>query len=162
MSDNPVALAYGVAIATAIILAVVGGLATDVGPWYRALRKPWFQPPDWLFAPAWTVIYGCTVVAAVGAWTATPESGRGVLLAAYVVNVVLNAAWSVLFFRMKRPDWALLEVAMLWMSIVSLIFLSWGQSRTAALWLIPYIVWVSFAAWLNLAIVRLNRPFSSS
>ncbi len=162
MWDNPVTSAYAVAIGVAVLLALVGGLATDVGPWYRALRKPSFQPPDWLFAPAWTVIYGCTVFAAVTAWTATPESGRGILLAAYIVNAVLNALWSILFFRMRRPDWALVEVIALWLSIVALILLSASVSASAARWLLPYILWVSFAAWLNLAIVRLNRPLSLS
>jgi translocator protein len=71
---------------------------------------------------------------------------------------VLNVAWSVLFFRRQRPDWALLEVPLLWLSVLALIVLLWPRSRTASLLLIPYLAWVSFAAFLNYTIVQLNRP----
>jgi tryptophan-rich sensory protein len=84
---------------------------------------------------------------------------RGRLLAAYALNAALNIAWSWLFFRLRRPDWALAEVALLWLSIVLLMLLSARHSAAAAWLLLPYLLWVAFAASLNWGVVRLNAPF---
>jgi translocator protein len=142
-----------------VAVAGLGASLTEIGPWYFGLRKPAWQPPDWLFGPAWTTIFTLALVAAVKGWRATPGRGdRAWLLAAFLLNAVLNVAWSVLFFRLQRPDWALLEVPLLWLSVLALIVLLWPRSRTASLLLIPYLAWVSFAAFLNYTIVQLNRP----
>jgi translocator protein len=137
----------------------LGGLATDIGPWYRALHKPPWQPPDWLFAPAWTLIFVLAATAAVIAWRSktadTPE--RVALVLAYLLNGVLNTTWSVLFFTLKRPDWALIEVSALWMSIAFMIFVVRAMHGATAWLLVPYLAWVSFASVLNFAITRLNR-----
>lgn len=150
---NPYLIAGGVALA----VALVGGLATDVGSWYRALNKPSWNPPDWLFGPAWTLIYALTAWAAARAWLSTPEHDRVLLVVVpFAINAVLNALWSILFFTAKRPDWALLEVAALWLSIIALIVLVLPIDRLSALLLVPYLIWVSFAAALNAKIVSLN------
>lgn len=140
----------------AMATALLGASLTTIGPWYRALEKPWFQPPDWAFGPAWTLIFALAAWGFVRAWRA----GAGAaLLVAFAVNGALNALWSLLFFTLRRPDWALLEIVPLWLSILAMILLAARHDRGAAWLIAPYIVWVSFAGFLNLAIVRLNGPF---
>jgi benzodiazapine receptor len=149
-----------VATAWALAVAGLGGWATELGPWYDGLRQPPWKPPDVWFGPAWTTIYTLAAVAAVRAWMrARPPSARRALLAAYGLNGVLNVAWSALFFRLRRPDWALAEVVLLWLSIVLMIVVARRSDTVAAALLVPYLAWVSFAAALNLAVVRLNAPF---
>ncbi|MBS0240810.1 MAG: tryptophan-rich sensory protein [Proteobacteria bacterium] len=144
------------------IVALIGGLATEIGPWYYALKKPSFQPPNWLFGPAWTVIFALIAIAAAQAWVSAPSfDDRHRIVVAFVVNGVLNTLWSILFFKLRRPDWALAEVVLLWLSIVWLIVVAWPVSKAAVLLLLPYILWVSFAAVLNRAIVRLNPEIAA-
>jgi translocator protein len=149
-------------IAAAVWMVVtlgLGGLVTDIGPWYHALHKPPWQPPDWLFGPAWTLIFILAATAAVIAWNAPMGSPpeRTALVLAYVANGVLNVTWSVLFFAMRRPDWALLEVSALWISIVVMIITVRALVPGAAWLLAPYLLWVTFASALNFSITRLNR-----
>ena len=145
------------AIAWAVILGGAGGLLTTIGPWYRNLKKPIFQPPDWLFGPAWTVILGMTAWAGVLAWNgATTDSGRNAIIILYAVNFVWHLAWSPLFFTLKRPDIALIEVVFLWGSVLAMCIGLRQFSVTASWMIVPYLAWVSFAAVLNAAIVRLN------
>lgn len=150
-----------VAAACAAAVASSGMFATDIGPWYQALRKPTWQPPNWLFGPTWTVIF--TLIATAGVkvwWAAPPGKTRQFTMVLFAVNGVLNAGWSILFFALRRPDWALVEVFLLWLSIVALILGIRRHSRTAALLLIPYLAWVSFAGILNWTIVSLNPVVS--
>lgn len=148
------------ALAGAVAASVLGALSTDIGPWYYALTKPSWQPPDWLFGPAWTAIFALAALSGVLAWRKAPDRARRtVMLALFAVNLGLNALWSLLFFRLRRPDFALVEVAALWLSIAALMVVMWPYSRTSSGLLLPYIAWVSFAAFLNLTIVRLNAPF---
>lgn len=150
------------AAAVALLVAALGGAVTDTGDWYQALKKPSWQPPGWLFAPAWTLIYALTAASFVVAWRhARDPRLRRLIIQLFAINAFFNVAWSVLFFHFRRPDWALLEVALLWLSILMLIVLLARISRTASRLLVPYILWVSFAAILNLAVVRLNYPFQA-
>lgn len=150
-----------VAVGVAVFLGAFGGLMTPIGAWYRNLRKPGLQPPDWLFGPAWTIILGLAAWSAVVAWNAAPDAAaRATVVILFAVNVVFHAAWSPLFFRMRRPDWALIEVVFLWASLVALVVGLWPISPFASLLVMPYLLWVSFASWLNSAIVRLNQPFA--
>lgn len=148
------------AILWAVILGGAGGVLTTIGPWYRNLKKPPWQPPDWLFGPAWTLILGLAAWAAVLAWNgAVDDAGRTAIIILYGVNFVFHFLWSPLFFNFRRPDWALVEVVFLWVSVLALC-VGLRQFSVLASWLIvPYLVWVSFAAILNLFIVRLNAPF---
>ena len=150
-----------IAVGAAILVAVAGGMLTEIGPWYRGLRKPRFQPPNWAFGPAWTVIFALAAAAGVLGWEAAPTgAARAWVVALFVVNGGLNIGWSGLFFRLRRPDWALIEVGLLWLSILALILVLWPLSAGAAWCLAPYLAWVSFAALLNWRIVRLNRSFA--
>lgn len=153
--------ALGFSGLVAVVVAVAGGVLTEIGPWYRGLRKPSWQPPDWAFGPVWTVILVLAAISAALAWEAAGGTGaRSAVLAVLVVNSVLNIAWSGIFFKMKRPDWALIEVALLWVSIVALIVVLGAQSTTAGLLMVPYLVWVSIASFLNYRIVQMNKPFA--
>jgi len=154
---KPVALAFlGAAAASGF-----GALATDLSPWYYALHKPSWQPPDWLFGPVWTTIFALAALAALFAWHRAPDvQSRRRMLIAFAANGLLNIIWSLLFFRLHRPDFAFYEVALLWSSIVTLMVLMWNYSRTSSLLLLPYLLWVSFASILNIAIMQLNGPFT--
>ncbi len=148
------------AAVAALLVATLGMLATDLEGWYQQLIKPSWQPPDWLFGPVWTLIYALAAMAAVLSWRgATDAAARGRILILFSLNAFLNILWSLLFFRLQRPDWALAEVPLLWLSIIVLMVGLRGYSRTATWLLLPYLVWVSFAAVLNAAIVRLNPGF---
>ena len=153
-----------VVVVSLIGLAGLGGWLTDTGPWYRALQKPWFQPPDFLFGPAWTTIFACLGCAAVISWNSplVTTAQRQGLLAAFGLNFLLNSLWSFLFFARRRPDLALIEVVAFWCSIVALIVVVRPLSSTSVWLLVPYLAWVSFATVLNQRIVALNAPFSQS
>ena len=143
-----------------IAVAGIGAGLTSLTPWYYALRKPSWQPPDWLFGPAWSVILTLASASAYFAWRdAATDAQRLLVVVLFVVNGVLNIVWSPLFFRWRRPDWALIEVPFLWLSILVPIIALAPISRAASLLMVPYLIWVSFAAVLNIAVVRLNRPF---
>lgn len=148
------------AAAAAAFVAVLGGTMTDLGPWYQSLRQPAWKPPDGLFGPAWTLIFGLTALSGALAWKhARDRTRRDWILSLFALNGFLNILWSALFFRVKRPDWALIEVGFLWLSILILIVLVARHSKVAGWLLAPYLAWVTFAAVLNFAVVRLNQPF---
>ena len=154
-----------IAAAWAIILGGAGGALTEIGPWYRQLRKPPWQPPDWLFGPAWTVILGLAGWSFyIGLTEAVTPAARTGVWALFTANFVFHLLWSPLFFKWKRPDWALAENVLLWLSVVSLMVLLprlVGDSFVG--WLnVPYFIWVSFAFVLNARIVQLNRPFGGA
>jgi len=141
-------------------VALLGGLMTDIGPWYAGLRKPSWQPPDWAFGPVWTLIFALSALAGGLAWTRAPHArDREWLIALFALNGFLNVLWSLLFFRLQRPDWALIEVGFLWLSILLLIVVIGRYAKGASRLLWPYLGWVSFAAVLNFSVVRLNGPF---
>lgn len=153
----PVAIAAGLAM----LVALVGMTITDTGPWYRGLTQPSWAPPDAAYGIAWTAIYAFTAIAGVTAWIATPRSSeREWLIGLFCLNGFLNILWSYLFFRFHRPDWALVEVVALWLSVLALLLLFRRRSVGAAVLMLPYLFWVTFAGYLNLTIVRLNGPFS--
>ena len=149
-----------VAAALTLVLLVAGGLATRVGEWYLALRKPGWKPPDWAFGPGWTVILGLAAWAGVLAWNgATDEVGHGRIVILFAVNMALHFLWSPLFFLLKRPDWALPEAVLLWLSVWALVLGLAPYSALAPWLLLPYLLWTAFAMALNAAIVRMNPPF---
>ena len=153
---KPVLAAAGAAVG----IAILGLITTDLGPWYRNLRKPAWQPPDVLFGPVWTLIFALCALSFVIYWRRlAPRNDRLEVIAAFLVIGFLNVLWSLLFFRFERPDWSLYEVAFLWVSIIVMMVLVKRRSAPAAILLLPYLIWVSFAAALNLKIAQLNMPF---
>lgn len=147
------------AILLSLLVGGLGGAATEIGPWYFQLQKPSWQPPDWLFGPAWTTIYILTSIAGVKAWRRADEVQRRYFLGALLLNLVLNLLWSLIFFTSQRPDIALLEVVPLWLSILLMVLLVRGYSPVSSVLMLPYLGWVAFAAYLNWTIVKLNAPF---
>ncbi|MDO9278093.1 MAG: TspO/MBR family protein [Polaromonas sp.] len=144
----------------AMCVAVLGGLLTDIGPWYKGLLQPAFKPPDTWFGPAWTLIFIFAAAAAAVAWKQTPDrASRYWLVGLFALNAALNSLWSLLFFKLQRPDWALLEVGFLWLSIAALMWAMKSYSRRACALLLPYLLWVSLAIAINYATVQLNGPF---
>lgn len=153
---------WAVALVLSYATAGLGGALTDLGPWYFALKHPAWKPPDAAFGVIWSTIFTLCAISGCLAWQAahTPALRRRVAVL-FGVNAVLNILWSALYFTLQRPDWALLEVVFLWLSIVALMVGLWRLSRWASLLLITYWVWVSIAAVLNLQTVMLNGPFGA-
>jgi tryptophan-rich sensory protein len=151
------------AAAGTLAVAVAGGVLTDIGPWYRTLRVPDWKPPDWAFGPIWTAILTMVALAIVLAWLgATTAFQKALVVGLFVLNGTLNILWNYLFFTLRRPDFALVEVGLLWLSILGLVVALFPLSRAASLLLIPYLLWVGIAALLNHRIVQLNGPFAGA
>ncbi len=122
------------------------------GPWFEALIKPEWNPPSWIFGPVWTTLY---LLMAIAAWLAWKAGARGGLTL-YIVQLIFNAAWTLLFFGKHRIDLALLDIGVLWLAIVATMS-AFSKVRVSAAWLLaPYLAWVSFATALNFAIWWLN------
>ena len=137
--------------------AAIGGVAADPGSdWYRSLRKPWWQPPPPAYALVWTPLYVTIAYAGARALTRVLSRDRKRLAAGLILDLALNAAWTPLFFRSRRPRAALAEIACLNVANVFLIQQTWRADRTAAVLLVPYAGWTMFATALNAEIVRLN------
>jgi translocator protein len=151
-----------VAISLTVLVLIVGlgRVITQLGPWYQSLKMPSWQPPGPVFGLIWTTIYLLMTVSAILAWRdrGTPRNGR-ILIALFGINCATNLLWSLLFFKLQRPDWALFEIGFFWLSILALIVFIWGRNKIASALLFPYLVWVTIAAALNLAVVQLNGPF---
>lgn len=150
---NPIVVAGLCAFA----VAMLGGSMTQLGPWYYGLQQPAWKPPDWAFGPAWTIIFALAAVAGAEAWRRVQHPrARAGIVCLFGLNALLNVGWSALFFLVQRPDFALLEVGLLWLSVLMLIVLLWRPARRASWFLLPYLIWVTFAAALNAAVVQLN------
>ncbi len=140
-----------------MLAAGVGGLFTgrSVSTWYRALSRPDWTPPGWLFGPVWTVLYLAMAVAAWMVWRqGTP--GTAAALSAFAMQLALNVAWSGLFFGLQSPAAAMADIVVLWVAIAATIGCFLRVSVPAGLIMVPYLAWVSFAAMLNFAIWRMN------
>ena len=149
-----------IATAMALCVAALGATITDLGPWYQALAKPGWNPPDVVFPMGWTLIYALITIAGITAWRAAPTAAKAEwVIVLFALNGFLNITWSLIFFRMQRPDWAFIELTLLWLSILMMIIYCGRFSRSAAALLVPYLAWVSFAGALNWAVVELNAPF---
>lgn len=147
-------------IAAPLVVGGVSGVVTARGvrEWYPSLVKPSFNPPDWVFGPTWTVLYVLMGIAAFLVWQkGWDESGVKAALALYVVQLILNGLWSILFFGIQSPGWAFGEILLLWLCILATLVLFWRVTHVAGMLLLPYAAWVTFAAVLNGSIWILNR-----
>ncbi len=138
------------------LAASLGAVFVSVDGWYAGLVKPPWNPPAWLFGPVWTLLY---VTMAVAAWLVWREGGWSAQrrpLALFLAQWLLNALWTPLFFGLHRPDIGLAEIVVLWAVLAATLAAFWRVRRIAGLLLVPYLAWVSFAAFLNFTIWRLN------
>src|SRR3989344_995304 len=146
------ALAAGLSVFFAACAGIIGSMFTTeaIPTWYATLNKPWFNPPNWLFGPAWTTLYILMGLAAFLILKNYRQTKKGKqALVVYLIQLVLNAAWSIIFFGFYSPGAALIEIILLWVFILWTIIIFWRLRRTAGILLLPYIMWVSFAAILN-------------
>jgi benzodiazapine receptor len=146
-------------IALCLLAGTLNGWVTSepVVTWYPALNKPAWNPPSWVFAPVWTTLY---VMMAVAAWLVWKETSRGsgvrLALVLYFVQLALNCFWSLLFFGARSPGWALVDIFALLAALAATTWVFFNQSRLAGALMLPYLAWVSFAAFLNFTIWQLN------
>jgi translocator protein len=138
-------------------LASGGAVFVSTGDWYAGLQKPWWNPPPWIFGPVWTLLYIMMAVAAWMVWRVGGWRAQGFALGFFLLQWLLNALWTPLFFGLHLPLPAFAEIMALWLTLLITTVLFWRISRIAGLLLIPYLVWVSFAALLNFTLWQLNH-----
>ena len=151
-------LGLGAFLALCLVVSGIGGLvtATSVGGWYMTLDKPAFNPPNWIFAPVWTLLYLMMAVAGWRVWRSPATAARVNALRLFGLQLALNLLWSVVFFGFQLIGTALIEILMLLSAIVFNTLLFWRIERLAGWLFFPYVLWVSFAAVLNLSLWLLN------
>ncbi|KAL6070564.1 Translocator protein [Balamuthia mandrillaris] len=158
----------GFTLGLAVALPVVGGLVGgylfspraakgESNGWYKALKKPYLTPPNWVFGPVWTALYASMGYASYLVWRQGGFEQQGLALGAYAAQLGFNFAWSGLFFGAKRMDLALVDIGALWVSLAGTVALFHQVDKTAGLLLVPYLGWVSFASWLNYKLWVLNQ-----
>ncbi len=143
--------------AIACIVAAAPGSIFRPGEWYEGLAKPSWRPPNWLFAPVWTILY---VMITVSGWLVWRQAGGATgasSLAVYFVQLFLNGVWTPIFFGLHRLGLAFFVIVLVWISILATICMFWPVSTLAAVLLVPYLFWVSFAGLLNFSFWRLSR-----
>lgn len=127
------------------------------GEWFAGLKKPSWNPPNWIFGPVWSALYTMMALAAWLVWRRGGFKLNQFPLSLFLTQLFLNALWSWLFFGLKNPALAFVEILLLWIAICGTIVAFWPKPRAAAWLLVPYLAWVSFAAVLNFALWQLNR-----
>jgi len=125
--------------------------------WYALLNQPTYAPPNWVFGPVWTLLYLLMAVSGWLVWQSESTVSKRAPLAAFGAQLILNAAWSALFFGFHDPGWAVVDICLLWLAILCTIVLFRTHSKTASMLLMPYLAWVSFAAMLNYDFWSLNH-----
>lgn len=158
-STKSTVLKITAAVVVCLAVGALSGIATSssVTTWYTTLNKPSFNPPNWLFAPVWSTLYAMMGVAAGLVWARSAETYKvKAALSVFALQLALNSLWSILFFGLRNPTVALVEIVVLWIAIFLTIRRFYPISKWAAWLLIPYLLWVSFASVLNLFIVILN------
>lgn len=149
-----------VAIAIPLVVGGISGIATSSGvtSWYRSMRQSPWTPPNWVFAPVWTVLYALMGVASWLIWRAGwSEPGVVLSLVVYGIQLTLNFAWSFVFFRFRQPGWALLDMGLLWARVLATCLQCSDLNGVAGVLLVPYLLWVTYAATLNAGVWWLNR-----
>ena len=149
------------ALALVVFLVLCFGAAWigsqfEPGAWYQELQKPSWNPPAWVFAPVWSLLYLMMAVAGWLVWQERERKAVRLALAFFVLQLALNAAWSWLFFGLNRPDLAFVEIVVLWLAILATAARFWRVRRAAGALLLPYLAWVGFAGVLNWVLWRMN------
>jgi len=149
-------------LVTSIIICQLAGIIGSVftmpaiGSWYAGLKKPSFNPPNWLFGPVWGLLYLLMGISLYLVWSKKELAGAKTALIFFAIQLLLNTLWSIIFFGLRLPLAAFLEILVLWLFILLTILKFFPLSKVAAYLLIPYLFWVSFASLLNFYIARLN------
>ena len=150
-------------LVASIILCQLAGLIGSIfttpaiPTWYESLKKPFFSPPNWIFGPVWVSLYLLMGISLFLIWQRrenNPQAKKGLIL--FFIQLILNAFWSVAFFGLRSPLLGLIDIVLLWIAILLTIKSFFGISKTAALLILPYILWVSFAVLLNFSLWILN------
>ncbi|WP_297722448.1 TspO/MBR family protein [Limnohabitans sp. Rim8] len=150
-----------IALGCSLLVASVGASLTEIGPWYLALKQPSWKPPDFAFGIIWSAIFTLCAFSGWGAWQVSKTSAQKFRIAfLFALNSLLNILWSWLYFNQHRPDWAMTELYFLWASVLLLIAGLWRMSKISSALLVPYLVWVTTAGFLNAGTVELNGPFA--
>jgi benzodiazapine receptor len=153
-------LVLGGSFALVFVAAAIGGFVTaqPVRTWYRTIRKPAWNPPDWLFGPVWTVLYILMALALWRVWrTGWSQPGVWLSVVLFLAQLALNVLWSAIFFGRHQLGWAVVEIAVLWVFLLATLIAFFGHQALAGWLLVPYLAWVSFAGILNYTVWRLNR-----
>jgi len=153
---------WGIVISVLIceLIGISGAFFTmpSIPTWYKTLNKPFFSPPNWLFGPVWTILYLMMGISAYLIWEKGLKNKKvKEALLFFAVQLILNFSWSLIFFGLQLPFSAFINIITLWLAILVTILRFNKISKTAGYLLIPYLLWVSFASVLNLAIVILNK-----
>jgi len=150
---------FFISILIPLLVGAVAGMFTSSGVngWYALANKPWFNPPNWIFAPVWTALYIMMGIAFFLIWKSGADKNiKQTAMALFVVQLTINFFWSFIFFKLQQPGWAFAEIIVMWVMIL-LTIIWFGKISKAAAWLlVPYICWVSFASVLNYSIWKLN------
>lgn len=138
--------------------AGLGASATtpQIDGWYKTLNKPSWNPPSYVFGPVWTTLYVMMAIAAWRVWKQAGLKAARAPLTLFAIQLVLNVAWSWIFFGMHQIGWALVDIGVLWLAILATTLLFFNRSKTAGALMVPYLAWVSFASLLNFTIWKLN------
>ncbi len=152
--------ALGLIVIASICFAIAGigssFMPSALSEWFPALNKPSWNPPDWIFGPVWSLLYLLMAVAAWLVWRQLGWRGAAVPLALFAVQLLLNGAWTGLFFGLRMPWIAFAEIVLLWCAIFATLLSFWRVTPIAGWLMVPYLAWVSFAAVLNLTLARMN------
>jgi len=151
-------VSFVLAQAVCFAAAGIGGIFTapSVRTWYQEIAKPPWTPPEWVFGPVWTVLYALMGISLWLVWRSGGWSNARVAIALFGAQLLLNAAWSMIFFGARSPGLAFAEILLLLCAILATMVAFWPHSRLACVLLAPYAAWSSFAAYLNLTIWRMN------
>lgn len=146
-------LLFCIFLAACVGAGATGGLFPP-GPWYRALNKPSWTPPDWVFPVTWSVLYLC--MAAAGARVAMAD-GNGLAMAFWALQIAFNSLWTPVFFGLRNIRLGMVVVSMLWLTVLGTMLALWQVDMIAGLLFVPYLIWVTIASALNAAVWNLNR-----
>jgi len=150
------ALALAAWSALSFTAAAMGGFFLP-GEWYARLQKPAWNPPNWIFGPVWTTLYTIRAIATRLVWKRDGFAAQRVALSLFLVQLLFNALWSPLFFGLRHPALAFVDIVLLWLALLGTVVAFWKARPLAGALLLPYLTWVEFASALNFAIWRLNR-----
>ncbi len=148
-----------IAIVVSQLAGIIGSIFTmpSIDGWYALITKPALNPPSWVFGPVWTTLFVLMGISAFLIWKkGLDQKGVKVALGIFLGQLILNTLWSIIFFGLHSPFWAFIEIIFLWLAILTTIVAFYKISKTAGWLLVPYLLWVSFASYLNYSIYALN------